>query len=75
MDKDRAKGKTNDIKGRAKRQAGEWTGDKDLEKEGTKDQVEGKAQNTLGKAKDFGRDVKKDAEREFGDHKDKDEAA
>jgi len=74
MDKDRAKGKMNDIKGRAKRQAGEWTGDKELQKEGATDQVKGKAQNTLGKVKDFGRDVRKDVKRDLDDKK-KDRAA
>ena len=74
MDKDRAEGKVKDIKGRVKRQAGEWTGDKDLQKEGAKDQIKGKTQNTLGKVKDFGRDVRKDAKRDLEDKK-KNEAA
>ncbi len=57
MDKDRMKGKMDDVKGRVKRQAGEWTGDKDLQAEGTADQVKGKAQNAFGKVKDAGRDA------------------
>jgi uncharacterized protein YjbJ (UPF0337 family) len=61
MDKDRLKGNANDIKGRIKRQAGEWTGDNDLQAEGVKDQAKGKAQNALGRAKDAVRDVKRDS--------------
>src|SRR4051812_1848012 len=34
MDKDTIKGKMDDIKGRVKRQAGEWTGDEKLQDEG-----------------------------------------
>jgi len=52
MDKDRLKGKAKDIAGRVERQVGEWTGDKDAQAEGTGKQVEGKVQNTFGKAKD-----------------------
>ncbi len=57
MDKDRIKGKMDDIKGRVKRQAGEWTDNKDLQAEGTGDQIKGKAQNVVGKVKDAGRDM------------------
>jgi uncharacterized protein YjbJ (UPF0337 family) len=57
MDNDRIKGKVDDVAGRVKRQAGEWTGDKDLEAEGAGDQVKGKVQNTFGKVKDAARDV------------------
>lgn len=52
MDKDEIKGKAKDIKGRIKRQAGEWTGNEELETEGTLDQAEGKVQNAWGKVKD-----------------------
>jgi uncharacterized protein YjbJ (UPF0337 family) len=57
VDKDRIKGKMDDIKGRVKRQAGEWTDDKDLQAEGTGDQIKGKTENMVGKVKDAGRDV------------------
>jgi uncharacterized protein YjbJ (UPF0337 family) len=57
MNEDNVKGKLNDVKGRAERQAGEWTGDKDLQAEGMKDQVKGKVQDAVGKVKDAGRDV------------------
>ncbi len=65
MDKDRIKGKMDDIKGRVKRQAGEWTGDKNLQAEGTADQVKGKAQNVVGKVKDAGRDAADEARNEM----------
>lgn len=73
MDDDRIKGKLNDVGGRIKRQTGEWTGDKDLQAEGSKDQAKGKAQNMWGKVKDAARDAKDDiADR---DKKREDEAA
>ena len=74
-DKDRIKGTVTDAAGRAQRQAGEWTDDEKMQSEGAKKQAEGKAQETWGKAKDLGRDIKKDAEREFGkDKKDRNAA-
>jgi len=60
MDKDRVEGKMDDIKGRVKRQVGEWTGDKDAQAEGTMDQAKGKVQNAFGKAKDAVRDAADD---------------
>lgn len=57
MDEDNIKGKAKDVTGRIKRQVGEWTGDKDLQTEGTADQVEGKVQNAWGNVKDKARDV------------------
>ena len=57
MDKDRIEGKLNDIKGRVERQAGEWTGDKETQAEGIKDQIKGKVQNAYGKIKDAGREA------------------
>lgn len=71
MDDDRIKGKLNDVGGRIKRQTGEWTGDEDLQAEGSKDQAKGKVQNAWGKMKDKARDIKDDMER----HDKKDEAA
>jgi uncharacterized protein YjbJ (UPF0337 family) len=75
VDQDRIKGKIKDAAGRVERQAGEWTDDKDLQGEGAKKQAEGKTQEAWGKVKDFGRDVKKDAERELNSNKDKKEDA
>ena len=57
MDKDRIEGKAKDVKGRIKRQAGEWTGDKKTQVEGAAEQAEGKVQNAFGKAKDAGREA------------------
>ncbi len=74
MDKDRIKGKAEDIAGRAKRQVGEWTGDKDAQAEGAMDQLKGKARNAVGKVKDAARDVADDA-RHNDDADRKDEAA
>ena len=61
MDKDRIEGKMDDIKGRVKRQVGEWTGDENAQAEGAADQVKGKVQNAYGKAKDAVRDAADDA--------------
>jgi uncharacterized protein YjbJ (UPF0337 family) len=52
VDKDRAKGTINEVAGRAKRQVGEWTGDKDAQIEGLAQEVKGKAQKAWGGAKD-----------------------
>jgi uncharacterized protein YjbJ (UPF0337 family) len=61
MDKDRVEGKMDDVKGRVKRQVGEWTGDEDTQAEGAADQAKGKVQNAWGKLKDAGRDAVDDA--------------
>ncbi len=60
MDKDRIKGKMEDVKGRIKRQAGEWTGDTKTQAEGISDQAKGKAREAVGKMKDAARDVADD---------------
>ena len=65
MDKDRIKGKMDDIKGRVKRQAGEWTDDSKLQAEGTGDQIKGKAEQAMGKVKDAARDTSKSAQDEL----------
>lgn len=74
MDKDRIKGKAEDIAGRVKRQAGEWTGDKEAQSEGAMDQLKGKARNTVGKVKDAARDAADDLRDKNAD-RDKDKAA
>ncbi len=56
MDKDRVEGKMDDIKGRVKRQVGEWTGDENAQAEGAADQAKGKVQNAWGKMKDAARE-------------------
>jgi uncharacterized protein YjbJ (UPF0337 family) len=57
MDEDRVKGKLEDLKGRIKRQVGEWTGDGETQAEGAVEQAKGKIQNAWGKVKDAGRNV------------------
>ena len=68
MEQYKMKGKMNDIKGRIKRQAGEWTGDEKLQNEGAADQVKGKVQNAWGNVKEGVREgadrMKHDAKRE-----------
>lgn len=60
MDRDKVKGKMEDIKGRVKRQVGEWTGDEELQDEGAADQIKGKAQNAWGNVKEGARDLADD---------------
>ena len=62
MDKDRVKGKVDEVAGRAKRQAGEWTGDKESQVKGGAQEVKGKVENAWGKAKDAVRDATHDHE-------------
>ena len=64
MDKDRIVGKLEDVKGRVKRQVGEWTGDEKTQAEGLGDQIKGKVQNAVGKVKDAGRDLADDMHRD-----------
>lgn len=64
MDNDRIKGKMEDAAGRAERQVGEWTGDKETQAEGLKHQIKGKARNMAGKIKDAGRDAAKDVQKD-----------
>jgi len=69
MDKDRVKGKMEDIKGRVKRQGGAMIGDKKTEIEGAFEQAKGKAQQAWGKMKDSGREALargKEHAQEFG---------
>ncbi len=63
MDKNRIKGKIDEIAGRAKRQAGEWTGDTQAQGEGTMDEIKGRAENAWGKVKDSARNVKDEISR------------
>lgn len=64
MDKDRIKGKAQDVAGRVQRQVGEWTGDEKAQAEGLAKQAEGKVRNAVGKMKDAVRDANDDAEKE-----------
>lgn len=63
MDKNRIKGKMDEIAGRAKRQAGEWTGDTQAQGEGTIDEIKGRAENAWGKVKDSARNLKDDVDK------------
>jgi uncharacterized protein YjbJ (UPF0337 family) len=64
MDKERIKGKAEDIAGRVERQVGEWTGDKDAQAEGLAKQAEGKVRNAVGKVKDSVRDAADEANKD-----------
>jgi uncharacterized protein YjbJ (UPF0337 family) len=57
MDKDRIKGKIEEVAGKAKRQVGELTGDDKTQAEGLAEQVKGKAHQAVGKTKDAIRDA------------------
>lgn len=64
MDKDRIKGKAEDVAGRVKSQVGEWTGDTETQAEGAAQQVKGKVQNAWGNVKDAARDTTDKTKRE-----------
>lgn len=60
INKDEAAGKLEKAKGTVKEKVGEWTGDRDLEKEGIADQSAGKAREIGGAVK---REVEKTRDR------------
>jgi uncharacterized protein YjbJ (UPF0337 family) len=62
MNKDRVKGTIDEVVGSAKREAGELTGDTQLQVEGMVQQVKGKVENAWGKAKDVVSDANEEAE-------------
>ncbi|HEY2497996.1 MAG TPA: CsbD family protein [Candidatus Angelobacter sp.] len=74
MDKERIKGKTQDIAGRVERQVGEWTGNDKAQAEGLAKQAEGKTRNAIGKVKDGVRDAadKLDENRARNEEEDRD---
>ena len=76
MNDDKIKGKIDDVKGRVKRQVGEWTGDENAQAEGTMDQANAKIQNAWGNVKDGVKDAfDKDRDRDENvDRKDRDVA-
>lgn len=53
---DQAKGKAKDLKGKAKEEIGELTGDQKMKDEGRAERMEGKVQETWGDAKEKARD-------------------
>ncbi len=63
MDKDRIKGKMEEIAGKAKRQVGELTGNDKTQAEGLAEQAKGKAHQAVGKTKDAIRDAADDLRR------------
>jgi uncharacterized protein YjbJ (UPF0337 family) len=67
MDTDRMKGKVDEVAGRAKRQAGEWTGDTESQVKGGAQEVKGKVQNAWGKTKDAVRDATDNATHQHHD--------
>ena len=62
MDKDRIKGKIDEIKGDIKERVGGATKDRSTQGEGMLDQAKGKVQGGFGKLKDEGR-AERDRER------------
>jgi len=56
MNKDNVKGAMDDAAGRAKRQAGEWTGDLNKQMDGAAQQVRGKVEKAVGNLKDAAHD-------------------
>ncbi len=63
MDKDRIKGKVDEIKGDIKERIGGATKDRSTQGEGMLDQAKGKVQGGFGKLKDEGR-AEREQERE-----------
>jgi len=63
MNKEKVKGTIDDAVGRAKRQVGEWTGDRKTQSEGAAQQMKGKAEKAIGKVKDAARDARTGAGR------------
>jgi uncharacterized protein YjbJ (UPF0337 family) len=74
MNDDKIKGKIEDVKGRVKRQVGEWTGDENAQAEGAMDQAKGKVQNAWGNVKDDVKDAFEKDRDENVDRKDRDVA-
>lgn len=61
MNKDRVKGSIDKVVGSAKREAGEWGGDIELQVEGLVQEVKGEIESTWGKVKDAVHDANKEA--------------
>jgi len=61
VNKDRVKGTLDEVAGTAKRKAGEWAGDGELQVEGMVQQVKGKLENAWGKAKDVVKEANEEA--------------
>jgi uncharacterized protein YjbJ (UPF0337 family) len=61
MNKDRVQGAIDESVGSAKREAGEWAGDGQLQLEGIAQQVKGKLENAWGKAEDVVHEANEEA--------------
>ena len=61
MNEDQVKGKVDEVAGRAKRQAGEWTGSGETQVKGAAQEIKGKVQNAWGNAKEAVNDKVDDA--------------
>jgi uncharacterized protein YjbJ (UPF0337 family) len=59
MDRDRVKGTAKEVGGKLKEAAGKVTGSEKLKREGQIEEVAGKAQKGVGKAKDKARETNK----------------
>jgi uncharacterized protein YjbJ (UPF0337 family) len=57
MDKDKIKGKGNELAGTARRKAGATTGNEEMEAKGAAQQGKGKVQQAVGGVKDKARDL------------------
>jgi uncharacterized protein YjbJ (UPF0337 family) len=57
MDKDTIQGKSEKAVGHVKQATGDLTGNEDLQAEGLKDQAKGQLHETVGAAKQLGKDV------------------
>lgn len=66
MDKERVKGMADDAAERAKRQAGERTGEANKQMEGAGQQAKGKAEKAWGNAKDAARHASHNASHQAG---------
>ena len=69
MDKDRVKGTMDQIAGRVKRQAGEWTGDTRAQVEGGVQELKGGVRKAWGEIKDAAREADKASRREVEEGK------
>ena len=56
-DKDQFKGKFDEAKGTVKEKAGEFTGDRKMESEGTAEKAKGKAEGFIGGVKDKAKEL------------------
>ncbi|MES1924911.1 CsbD family protein [Salinisphaera sp. T31B1] len=59
VDKERIKGKAEQVKGSIKEQVGKVTGNRETEAEGRAEKNKGKTRDKVGKVKDTARDVVK----------------